>query len=34
MWSDPRNFLKARFVIFRCQKYVKEGHSNDKEELL
>ena len=24
-WSDPRNFLKARFVIFRCQKYVKKG---------
>ena len=24
-WSDPGNFLKARFVIFRCQKYVKKG---------
>ena len=24
-WSAPGNFLKARFVIFRCQKYVKKG---------
>ena len=24
-WSDPRNFLKTRFVIFRRQKYVKKG---------
>ena len=24
-WSDPGNFLKGRFVIFRCQKYVKKG---------
>ena len=24
-WSDPGNFLKARFVIFRCQKYPKKG---------
>ena len=24
-WSDPGNFLKTRFVIFRCQKYVKKG---------
>ena len=23
--SNPGNFLKARFVIFRCQKYVKKG---------
>ena len=23
--SCPGNFLKARFVIFRCQKYVKKG---------
>ena len=23
--SDPGDFLKARFVIFRCQKYVKKG---------
>ena len=22
---DPGDFLKARFVIFRCQKYVKKG---------
>ena len=22
--SDPGDFLKARFVIFRCQKYVKK----------
>ena len=24
-WSDLGNFLKAQFVIFRCQKYVKKG---------
>ena len=24
-WSGPGNFLKAQFVIFRCQKYVKKG---------
>ena len=24
-WSDPGNFLKFQFVIFRCQKYVKKG---------
>ena len=24
-WSDPGNFLKSQFVIFRGQKYVKEG---------
>ena len=24
-WSNPGNFLKARFVIFRCQKFVKKG---------
>ena len=23
--SDPGNFLKSRFVIFRSQKYVKRG---------
>ena len=23
-WSDPGNFLKSQFVIFRCQKYVKK----------
>ena len=23
--SDPGDFLKARFVIFRCQKYLKKG---------
>ena len=25
-WSDPGNFLKARFVIVRCQKYVKKEY--------
>ena len=25
-WSDPGNFLKAQFVIFRCQKYVKKEY--------
>ena len=24
--SDPENSLKAQFVIFRCQKYVKKGY--------
>ena len=24
-WSTPGNLLKARFIIFRCQKYVKKG---------
>ena len=24
-WSNPGDFLKAQFVIFRCQKYVKKG---------
>ena len=24
-WSNPGDFLKARFVIFRCQKYIKKG---------
>ena len=25
-WSDPGDFLKARFAIFWCQKYVKKGY--------
>ena len=25
-WSSPGDFLKAQFVIFRCQEYVKKGH--------
>ena len=25
-YSDLRDFLKARFVNFRCQKYVKKGY--------
>ena len=32
-WSDPGKFLKSRFVIFRCQKYVKKGNGNDKKNL-
>ena len=33
-WSNPENFLKAQFVIFRCQKYVKKTvHGNDKKNL-
>ena len=24
-WSDPGDFLKTQFEIFRCQKYVKKG---------
>ena len=23
-WSDPGNFLKSQFVIFKCQKYIKK----------
>ena len=34
-WSDPGDFLKAQFVIFRCQKYVKKRvHRNEKMNLL
>ena len=25
-WSQPGALLKAQFVIFRCQKYVKKGY--------
>ena len=25
-YSDLRDFLKAQFVNFRCQKYVKNGY--------
>ena len=25
-WSHPGDYLKAQFVIFRCQKYVKKGY--------
>ena len=25
-YSDLRDFLKARFLNFRCQKYVKKGY--------
>ena len=25
-WSNPGDFLKAQFVIFSCQKYVKKGY--------
>ena len=25
-WSNPGDFLKTQFVIFRCQKYVKKGY--------
>ena len=33
-WSDPGDFLKAQFVIFRCQKYVKKRvHGNEKMNL-
>ena len=33
-WSDPGDFLNVRFVIFRCQKYVKKKvHGNDKNNL-
>ena len=33
-WSNPGDFLKAQFVIFRCQKYVKKRvHGNEKMNL-
>ena len=25
-WSNPGNFLKAQFVIFRCRKYIRKGY--------
>ena len=31
--SDPENSLKAQFVIFRCQKYVKKGYMEMGEQL-
>ena len=31
--SDPGDFLKAQFVIFRCQKYVKKGYMEMGEQL-
>ena len=27
------NFLKARFVIFRCQKYVKKGYIEMRKKI-
>ena len=30
--SDPENSLKAQFVIFRCQKYVKKGYMEMGEQ--
>ena len=32
-WSDPKDFLKAQFVIFKNQKYVKRVHGNEKMNL-
>ena len=31
--SNPENSLKAQFVIFRCQKYVKKGYMEMGEQL-
>ena len=31
--SDLRDFLKAQFVIFRCQKYVKKGYMEMRETI-
>ena len=31
--ATQETFLKARFVIFRCQKYVKRVHRNNKKNL-
>ena len=34
-WSNPGNFLKARFVIFGCQKVCKKRvHRNDNKNYL
>ena len=30
--SDPGDFLKAQFVIFRCQKYVKKGYMEMRKQ--
>ena len=32
-YCDLKDFLKAQFVIFRCQKYVKRVHGNEKMNL-
>ena len=33
-WRDPGDFVKAQFVIFSCQKYVKKRvHGNEKINL-
>ena len=31
--SDPENSLKAQFTIFRCQKDVKKGYMEMREQL-
>ena len=31
--ATQETFLRARFVIIRCQKYVKRGHRNGKKNL-
>ena len=34
-YSDLKDFLKARFLIFKCQKYVKKRvHGNEENNLL
>ena len=30
---DLKDFLKAQFVIFRCQKYVKKGYMEMRETI-
>ena len=32
-YCDLKDFLKAQFVIFRCQKYVKKGYMEMGEQL-
>ena len=32
-YSDLKYFLKARFVIFKCQKYVKKGYMEMKKTI-
>ena len=31
--ATQETFLKSRFVIVRCQKYIKRVHRNDKKNV-
>ena len=32
-YCDLKHFLKAQFIVFRCQKYVKKGYIEMGEQL-